>query len=76
MQPGYSKLLINENVIPDSKAHWEATALDMMMLALLSSRERTNAQWRELIEERAGLKIVRVWGGAAGVESLIECELP
>lgn len=78
MQPGYSKLLINENVIPDCRAHWEATALDMMMLTLLSSRERTTEQWRHLIEEMAGLKIVRVWQseGGEGVESLIECELP
>ena len=33
MERGYSKLLINENVIPDVEAHWETTALDMMMLS-------------------------------------------
>ncbi|KAK5164213.1 uncharacterized protein LTR77_009907 [Saxophila tyrrhenica] len=76
MAPGYSKLLINENVIPDTQAHWEATALDMMMLALLSSKERTAAQWTHLIEVQAQLKIVKIWEGGNGVESLIECELP
>lgn len=76
MVRGYSKLLINENCIPDSGAHWEATALDMMMLTLVSSRERTMEQWRQLVEDRAGLRIVKFWGSMAGVESLIECELP
>jgi len=75
MESGYSKLLINENVIPDVGAHWETTALDMMMLALFASKERTFRQWKHLLEERAGLKIVKVWGGGNGVESLIECEL-
>ncbi|KAM0701687.1 hypothetical protein Q7P35_010596 [Cladosporium inversicolor] len=76
MERGYSKLLINENVIPDVQAHWEATALDMMMLALFASKERTAAQWKHLLEDRAGLKIVKIWGVDNGVESLIECELP
>ena len=76
MERGYSKLLINENVIPDVQAHWEATALDMMMLALFASKERTAAQWKHLLEKRAGLKIVKIWGVGNGVESLIECELP
>jgi hypothetical protein len=75
MERGYSKLLINENVVPDVEAHWETTALDMMMLALLASKERTFRQWKHLLEDRAGLKIVNVWGGGNGVESLIECEL-
>lgn len=76
MEPGYSRLLINENVIPDVQAHWEATGLDLMMLALFASRERTAAQWKHLLEDRAGLRIVKIWEVGNGVESLIECELP
>ncbi|KAK5175023.1 uncharacterized protein LTR77_000159 [Saxophila tyrrhenica] len=76
MRPGYSKLLINENCIPDVGAHWESTALDMQMLSLVSARERTETQWRQLIEEKAGLSVVKVWSVGNGVESLIECELP
>ncbi|KAI7228161.1 hypothetical protein KC330_g8046 [Hortaea werneckii] len=82
MKPGYSKLLINENCIPDRGAHWEATALDMMMLGLVASKERTEREWRELIEGTVRgdgwrLKVVGIWGGGEeeGVESLIECEL-
>ncbi|TDZ36724.1 O-methyltransferase mpaG [Colletotrichum spinosum] len=74
MKPGYSKLLINENVLPPTDANWQTTALDMMMLTLFASRERTEAQWRQLLEP-AGLKIVNIWSNGEGVEILIECEL-
>ncbi|KAL2174027.1 S-adenosyl-L-methionine-dependent methyltransferase [Thermothelomyces heterothallicus CBS 202.75] len=76
MRPGYSRLLINENVIPGTNADWQATALDLMVMALLSSRERTEEDWRRLLEG-AGLKIVKIWSTDKqnGVESLIECEL-
>jgi hypothetical protein len=73
MKPGYSKLLINENVIPNTGAHWEATGLDMMMLTLFSSEERTTAAWYDLIERKAGLKIAKIWDAGNGVESVIEC---
>lgn len=76
MKPGYSKLLINENVIPDRGAYWETSALDMVMLTLFCSKERTEADWHDLLEKQAGLKIVKIWSGGKGVESLIEVELP
>jgi hypothetical protein len=75
MKPGYSRLLINENVIPPRHAQWEATGLDIMMLTLLSSRERTEGDWRHLLETMAGLKITKIHTAANGVESIIECEL-
>ncbi|KAI7268671.1 hypothetical protein KC345_g7638 [Hortaea werneckii] len=82
MEPGYSKLLIHENCIPALGAHWEATALDMMMLGLVASKERTDHEWRELIEATVRqdgyrLRVVGIWGDGEeeGVESLIECEL-
>ncbi|KAF7531033.1 hypothetical protein G7054_g9279 [Neopestalotiopsis clavispora] len=75
MTPGYSRLLINENVIPQNRgAHWEMTALDMVMLTLFSSRERTEDDWHALLEAN-GLRIVKIWQGAKSCESLIECEL-
>ncbi|KAL1793217.1 hypothetical protein ACET3X_008199 [Alternaria dauci] len=76
MKPGYSKLLVNENVIPDTGAGWQATALDMMMITLFSSKERTHTQWSRLLESpEIGLKIVRVYSVKHSQESLIECEL-
>ncbi|KAK4456335.1 S-adenosyl-L-methionine-dependent methyltransferase [Cladorrhinum samala] len=76
MKPGYSRLLINENVIPDTKAHWETTGLDILMSLLLSSKERTRMEWSRLLEEQAGFKITGIYGGLSGVESLIECVVP
>ncbi|PYH79787.1 S-adenosyl-L-methionine-dependent methyltransferase [Aspergillus uvarum CBS 121591] len=73
MTPGYSKLLINENVIPDTGAYWETTSLDFIMMSI-GSGERTESQWRALLEG-AGLRVVRIWAAQRGVESLIECEL-
>ncbi|RAL08720.1 o-methyltransferase [Aspergillus homomorphus CBS 101889] len=74
MREGYSKLLINENVIPSTNAYWETTSLDIIMMADFASRERTESQWRALIES-VGLKVVKIWTARRGVESLIECEV-
>ncbi|MCJ1434794.1 hypothetical protein MMC27_004164 [Xylographa pallens] len=71
---GYSKLLINENVIPDRGAHWVSTALDMVMMATFSASERTAEHWRALLLG-AGFRVVRVWDCEPGAESLIEAEL-
>lgn len=73
MKPGYSKLLVNENVIPNTAAYWETTSLDLIMMQL-GSGERTERHWGSLLES-AGLRIVRIWTAHGGVESLIECEL-
>ncbi|KAJ5704304.1 hypothetical protein N7493_011442 [Penicillium malachiteum] len=74
MTPGYSKLLINENVVPDIGAHCQATSLDLIMLADLGARERTEKQWREVIAP-TGLVISKIWTPVNSAESLIECEL-
>ncbi|KAF6835130.1 Demethylsterigmatocystin 6-O-methyltransferase 8 [Colletotrichum musicola] len=74
MRPGYSRLLLNENVILPTGADWQTTALDMVMMTIFASRERTDEQWRGLLEQ-AGLRIIKIWSRGEGVESLIECEL-
>ncbi len=74
MTKGYSKLLINENVIPDMDAHWASTGLDLLMMTLFSSSERTEEHWRMLLESE-GFKIAKIWTNEPGTESLIEAEL-
>ncbi|TDZ41284.1 O-methyltransferase mpaG [Colletotrichum trifolii] len=74
MKPGYSRLLVNENCIPDTGADWQNTAQDIMMLTLVSSKERTRVEWQTMLE-KAGLKIVQIYDVGKGIESLIECEL-
>jgi hypothetical protein len=75
MKPGYSRLLINENIIPDKSADWQATALDMMMITLFSSKERTLGDWHRLLEDpELGLRIAGIWSVENSQESLIELE--
>lgn len=74
MVPGYSRLLISENVIPDVGADWQVTGQDLMMMTMVSSQERKEQEWRRLLES-AGLKVLEIWRHEPGVESLIECEL-
>ncbi|KAK1464069.1 O-methyltransferase [Colletotrichum melonis] len=75
MRAGYSRLLINENVIPSKGADWQVTALDMVVMTVFASRERTEEEWYQLLEGAAGLSIVKIWSRGEGSESLIECEL-
>ena len=46
----------------------------MAMLVNFSGCERTERQWRALLES-AGFKIVKIWTYNTGVESLIEAEV-
>lgn len=74
MQHGYSKLLINENVVPNIGASWWVTTMDWQMMALLATYERTERQWRELLGS-VGLRVVKIWTPNPSAESLIEAEL-
>ena len=79
MRPGYSRVLIHENVISDINADWQSTALDIILMTLLSSRERKESEWRQTIEA-AGLKVLKIWrpsntASSNNAECLIECEL-
>ena len=67
-------MLINENVVPDVGASWQITSLDWFMMGLAASRERTEAQWRELLRS-AGLEVVGIWTKGAHNESLLEAVL-
>lgn len=58
MTPGYSKLLINENVVPNTGAHWQATSLDLIMMVDLAAKERTEQQWHKLLS-RLGSELLK-----------------
>jgi hypothetical protein len=74
MTPGYSKLLIQENVILSTGASWQTTSLDIMMFVLNGAGERTEEAWRMLLED-AGLRICKIWSTPKSLSSLIECEV-
>lgn len=71
MKKRYSKILLNENVVPDVGANWQKTSLDWTMMGMLATRERTESQWRGLLEG-AGLKVTGIWNKDSGSESIIE----
>ena len=50
-----SIILIDEMVLPDYGAPWQATQLDMTMMSALAAIERTSKEWLELFD-LAGLK--------------------
>ncbi|KAI1081430.1 S-adenosyl-L-methionine-dependent methyltransferase [Whalleya microplaca] len=74
MKPGYSKLLINDVVIPPTGISTVQAAMDCGMMASLAAYERTEAMWIKLINE-AGFKIIKIWKDGRGNESLLEAEL-
>lgn len=71
MTPGYSKILINELVIPDQDASAFMTRSDLNMMVHFAAMERSEKQWRELLGQ-AGLEIINIWTEEAGSESIIE----
>lgn len=74
MKPGYSKLLVNEIVMPNVDAPWQLTSMDITMMAMLVNRERTENQWKELLGA-AGFKITGIWSKNPTSESVIEAVL-
>ncbi|KAJ6779804.1 hypothetical protein PWT90_01496 [Aphanocladium album] len=60
MTPGYSKLLLHEMLVPEKGASTFHAMLDMTMMAFNAGMERTEIQWRELLE-KAGFEVVKFW---------------
>ncbi|TGO09619.1 hypothetical protein BTUL_0159g00040 [Botrytis tulipae] len=54
-----SRILIDDMVLPNENVHWQAAQLDLTMMSALDSKERTEEQWRSLINA-AGLKILKI----------------
>ncbi|KAI0159564.1 S-adenosyl-L-methionine-dependent methyltransferase [Xylariaceae sp. FL1272] len=74
MKRGYSKLLIDDIVIPRIGASWIQTTMDVEMMSLCSAYERSEHMWTNLLT-KAGFRIVKIWKDGRGNESLIEAEL-
>ena len=74
LKSGYSKILLNEIVVLESHASLSATSMDQLALVLGAMRERTELQWRDLLQ-RAGFRVVSLWTYPGVAEGLIEAEL-
>ncbi|KAL2068852.1 hypothetical protein VTL71DRAFT_15190 [Oculimacula yallundae] len=75
LRPGYSKIVLNELVIPDQNAGWFETSVDVLMMHVHSAQERREREWRELIGRVDGLKIVKIWDVEGAVEKVIEIDV-
>ena len=75
MVKGYSKLLIYDMVIPDRGAQATSTGLDIIMMTLFGTSERTEQGWKKLLEDMAGFRILKIWPVEPASESLIEAEI-
>ncbi|KAF3061295.1 Demethylsterigmatocystin 6-O-methyltransferase [Daldinia childiae] len=60
MKPGYSKLILHDSIVPEQGASSYQGMLDLGMMAFNGGLERSERQWRELLE-KAGFDIVKVW---------------
>jgi hypothetical protein len=75
MKPGYSKLFIHEQIVPDRGASVWAVTQDFNMMTLLGSSERTQDQFTDLLH-RSGLQVVEFYYAPDGVsEGLVEVEV-
>lgn len=74
MMPGYSKILLNELILPDQGCGIIAAQVDITMMACLAATERSERQWHEVVGS-AGLKIEKIWTDVQEAESIIELGL-
>ncbi|KAF2185209.1 S-adenosyl-L-methionine-dependent methyltransferase [Zopfia rhizophila CBS 207.26] len=74
MAPGYSKLLIHEQITPEIGASVWNSIQDINMMALCGVAERTEDVWRKLLQQ-AGLRVNSVYQAKDGVsEGVIAAE--
>ncbi|KAK8097197.1 hypothetical protein PG999_013141 [Apiospora kogelbergensis] len=65
LKRGYSRVLLNEIVLFEETPTLAATSMDMMMLAHFAVKERTERDWRAIIE-KAGLRVVKIYSLPGG----------
>ena len=71
MDKDQSTLLLSENVIPATRCHPHLSALDLTMMTLFGSQERTKSRWTELLTS-AGLNLVAVHTIPSCLKSVLE----
>jgi hypothetical protein len=74
MTKGYSKLLLNEFIFPEKGCPLLQVGFDLTMMSMHAGLERTEKQWRNLLE-KAGLEVKMFWFPAGDGEGIVEAEL-
>ncbi|KAB8276627.1 O-methyltransferase-domain-containing protein [Aspergillus minisclerotigenes] len=70
MEPGYSKLIINDQIIPDRDCDFATACISIMMMLQVGAFERTEKQWRALLTS-VGLKDVSFYQPPGNGEGII-----
>lgn len=71
MDPDRSRLLIHEIVIQEQKGAIGTAASDIVMMATLGAKERSEDTWRILLES-TGFKIRQIYRTPQSSQSVIE----
>jgi demethylsterigmatocystin 6-O-methyltransferase len=72
--PDYSRLLIQEFVLPDVGCGFLEAMADLMMMQTCDGMERTESQWHALLGN-TGFKIVKIWRAEQGTTAVIEAAI-
>ena len=60
MTPGFSKLIINDVILPDSGCHWQHATYDIIMMSSFAGCLRSENDYKQLLGE-CGLEIEKFW---------------
>ena len=71
MIPGYSKLILGEFILRNTRTPLLASGFDLQMMALHSGMKRSERQWKTLLPG-AGLEVTRVAFPQGNEEGVIE----
>ncbi|KAE8386158.1 O-methyltransferase-domain-containing protein [Aspergillus alliaceus] len=74
MKRGYSKILIEDYILPDQNADSRQTTMDMMVMVFCPGMERTQQMWTELLAS-VGLKVKKFWLPGHDGLGIIEAEI-
>ncbi|KAI9687997.1 MAG: hypothetical protein M1820_010349 [Bogoriella megaspora] len=76
LRPAYSKILLNESILPDKDCPSYWAAGDINMMAILAGKKRTRSDWIEIIQS-VGFTNVRIWNSPflSDEEGIIEITL-
>jgi hypothetical protein len=70
-----SVMLIDEMIPPEMGAHVDALSMDLTMMTAFAGMERSEAQWRSILDE-AGLKLIKTYEyNPVSHESVMEVRL-
>lgn len=60
MTPGYSKILLNESVLPDIGYRSYSATGDINMMSVMAGKGRSRGEWVELLHS-VGLEMMGIW---------------